>query len=367
VGFAEGEELLPFPTVSFPGYRLISEYFAFAEKFHFIDFLNLGPLELERDDESFTITVRFSRRPPDNFRADTENFALYVTPIVNYFAREGEPVRVTQLKTAYRVLADVAHPDAFEVISVDEVTGLRVSDQRRYEYPGFYSFDHALASAGSTNDGNGTFYHVTHRQTMAGTWGTYLSLISPGQEALPGEEVLSLSLSCTNGRLSQEVGINEITVPGSERIDFVRFRNITRPTAPKYPRLGEGAEWRFIAHMALSFVTLEDVRALREVLSLYNIDSQPAHVRRIESLKAVVGRTKELLVRGSPVRGTELQVTIDETHFDDEGDLLLFTEVLSRFLGLFAGVNSFTELHVLRVPSEEVLRWPAVTGVQKQI
>src|SRR5689334_9319241 len=37
MGFTEGEEILPFPRRSFTGYRLIQEYFAFPEKFFFLE------------------------------------------------------------------------------------------------------------------------------------------------------------------------------------------------------------------------------------------------------------------------------------------------------------------------------------------
>ena len=45
VGFAHDEVLYPYPPNSFPGYRILQEYFCFPEKFHFVD-IDLG--------ESFT-------------------------------------------------------------------------------------------------------------------------------------------------------------------------------------------------------------------------------------------------------------------------------------------------------------------------
>src|SRR5437764_278502 len=37
VGFRDEEDVLPYPAQSHPGYRLLQEYFAFPEKFHFFD------------------------------------------------------------------------------------------------------------------------------------------------------------------------------------------------------------------------------------------------------------------------------------------------------------------------------------------
>jgi type VI secretion system protein ImpG len=362
VGFADDEEVLPYPSTSFPGFRLLSEYFCFPEKFLFVDVLGLGSLPLSPKDPGFELEIRFRGAVPDTFHPTAENFRLYTTPIVNTFPRDGEPITVTQLKTKHRVLGDFTHPEACEVLSVDEVESLRQSDGARFRRTPFFSFEHDGGAAGDTEDG--VYYHVTHRRTALGAWLTDLSLISSVRGKLPGEEVLSLSLTCTNGRLCREVGMEEIRVP---RLDFATFRNITRPTEPIYPKLGAGTEWRFVSQMALSLLSLSDPAALRALLSLYDPGDQPANRRRIESIREAKLEPREILDRGAPIRGAALTLTIDETHFDDFGDLLVFSEVLSEFLSLYSGVNSFTELTVVQTPSGAVLRCPATRGKQKLI
>ena len=363
VGFSDREGLLHSSAVSFPGYRLLSEYFAFPEKFLFVDFVGLGPLELPRGERRFELEVRFRQRPPDSFRPSTEDFALYVTPVVNQFRREGEPILVDQLKRAYRVLGDYTHPDAYEVISVDSVEGLRRSDGARRRHPAFFSFEHGPDEAGS----GGEYFHVTDRVSPAGGWQTFLSLVSPSRGHLPGPETLSLALTCMNGRLCQEVGAESLRVAAEERLDFATFRNITRPTDPVYPKLGEGSEWSFISHMALNVLSIADAAALRSILSLYDVGDQPANRRRIDAVRGLRAIPREVLVRGTPIRGTELALTVDETHFDDEGELLLFSDVLSEFFALYAPTNSFTELVVVCEPSGEVKRCQPATGKQSLI
>jgi type VI secretion system protein ImpG len=277
------------------------------------------------------------------------------------FPRQGEPILVTHLKSAYRVLGDYTHPEAFDVISVDTVEGLRRSDGLRRTHQPFYSFNHDVG------EGESLYYNPTSHFSPTGAWVTYLSLVSATRQRLPGEETLSLELTCSNGRLCQEVGEGDIRIPGQQRLDFVTFTNFTRPTEPHYPRLGEGAEWSFISHMALNFLSMAEASALKEILRLYDVGASPANQRRIESIKGVTARGRETLYRGAPVRGTELKVTIDETFFDDEGDLLLFCQVLSEFLSLYTGLNSFTELVVQRTPSGEVLRCPPAIGKQSLI
>jgi type VI secretion system protein ImpG len=364
VGFGDGEEVLPYPSTSFPGYRLLAEYFAFPEKFLFLDIGGpggIGSLPLGPRERRFELEVRFRGRVPESLRPTTENFRLYVTPIVNSFARDGEPITVSQLKTRHRVLGDFSHPEAYEIFSVDEVEALRTSDGARFERHPFFSFRHDDEGA----DGRGVYHHVTHWRSPSGAWQTYLALISAVRGKLPGEETLSLTLTCTNGRLCQEVGIEEITRAATgTRFDLATFRNITRPTDPIYPRLGSGAEWKFVSQMALNLASLSDPAAFRALLTLYDPGERPANRQRIESIQGAQLAPREILDRGAPIRGSALTLTVDERLFDAPGDLLLFGEVLSEFLSLYSHVNSFTELIVHLSESGEILRWPSSRGRQ---
>jgi type VI secretion system protein ImpG len=273
---------------------------------------------------------------------------------------------VTQLKARYRVLGDYTHPDAYEVFSVDSVEGLRSSDGARFRRPPFFSFAHDEPDRQGDVEG-GVFHHVTHRRAPGGEWLTYLSLVSSVPGTLPGEEVLSLNLTCTNGKIPREVGIGDIK--NTPPLDFATFQNITRPTDPIYPRLGAGAEWRFVSQMALNLLSLSDPPALRALLSLYDAGDQPANQRRIAGIRAAKLEPREILDRGAPVRGATLTLTVDEGSFDDFGDLMIFGEVLGEFLSLYSPVNSFTELVILNSqnPPREILRCPPSRGRQALI
>lgn len=360
VGFGEDDAVLRYPGISFPGYRLLSEYFAFSEKFLFFDILQLGPPDLDKGAKSFDLELRFSARLPDKVRPTRDSFRLYTTPILNLFPRDGEPIVVTQLKTRYRVLGDYTHPDAYEVVSVDEVVGVRASDGVRRVHRPFYSF----AGPGRDAQDEVTFFHTESSRSPSGAWVTYLSLIQPTRRRLPQEETLSLQLSCMNGPLCREVGIEDVRVAAGRRLDFATFRNFTRPTAPLYPELGEGSEWRFVSHLALNFQSLAVPGALTSVLRLYDPGGQQANQRRIEAIRRVAASASERVMGGVPVRGTRLELELDEGGFDDEGDFLLFVQVLSEFLGLYAATNSFVELVVRRYPSGEVLQCPPAVGRQ---
>jgi type VI secretion system protein ImpG len=360
VGFAEEESVIPFPRTSFPGYRLVTEYFCFPEKFRFIDVTGIGEIDLEKDQETFDVDLHLKERPPENLHPDTKTIRLYVTPIVNHFPRGGEPIHVDHLKNRYRVLGDYTHPTAYEVMSVDSVTAIRQNDGKKVTRKPFFSFEFG-GDSGDENDAD-IYHHITHDFGPDGGWRAHLSLISRERNHLPDPETLSLELTCTNGRLCQEVGSKSIKIPADRGLEGANFTNITVPTPPIYPPLGHGSEWRFISHMALNFLSAAEASALRSILELYNVGDDPANTRRIDSILSTSARPVEALVQGTPIRGTEVRLTIDQGKFDSRGDLFLFIEVINEFLTLYAGLNSYVRLIVQLEPTGEEYRCPIAHG-----
>ena len=358
VGFADDDAVLAWSPVSFTGYRLLSEYFAFPEKFLFVDVVGIGEVRLPKGENAFTLEFRFDERPPDTLRPTLENFRLFATPVVNLFRQPGEPILVRHLRAKSLVVADAVHPDAVEVVDVEQVESLRSSDGRRSVLAPFFSFTHSAGNA------DAVYHSVTHRIGGDGGWRTDIALVTKTPGELPAEETLSLELTCTNGRLAEEIGLGDLRIPASEQIDSVRFANVTRPTAPIYPDLGGGLEWRFISHMALNLLSISEVSAFRSLLALYDAGGRGANAQRIDAIREISASARERLVRGAPVRGTELAMTIDETKFAGPGDLRIFLDVLAEFLALYTPINSFTELVATASPSGEVLRRPPVTGRQ---
>ena len=123
VGFGEDEGLLPYPNRSLPGYRLLTEFFAFPRKFHFVDVV-VPPAALARAGRQLDLFVYLDRAAADlEPQVSADTFRLGCTPVVNLFTRRAEPIRLTHAEPEYRVVPDVRRPLAHEVYSVDRVTG----------------------------------------------------------------------------------------------------------------------------------------------------------------------------------------------------------------------------------------------------
>src|SRR5262249_54126894 len=124
VGFDRDEGMLPYRARSFVGYRLLTEYFVFPEKFLFLDLI-LGPRALARLGNRLEVFLFLTRWPADleqTLPADT--FRLGCTPMVTLYRQRAEPIQLTHRETEYRVVPDARRPLAHEVFSIDRVVAV---------------------------------------------------------------------------------------------------------------------------------------------------------------------------------------------------------------------------------------------------
>src|SRR5262249_24494601 len=108
VGFEKEESLLPYPRQAFMGYRLLTEFFAFPQKFHFVDLGGWERLRAAGVNRQVEV-VFFLNRTLNRLEQllDASMFRLGCTPAVNLFEHTGEPIPLTQLKYEYKIIPDV--------------------------------------------------------------------------------------------------------------------------------------------------------------------------------------------------------------------------------------------------------------------
>lgn len=376
-GLDRDEGVLPYPSRSFAGYRLIQEYFAFKERFLFVDVKGLsravGELGLTN---TLELAFTFNRRLESFPIVSSENVRLHCAPIINLFGHSADPIRLQHDRTQYLIQASksgVADRRHLEVYSVDEVHGLVRSDTmeaRRYE--SFYSFRHAAAA-----DPRDAFYYQTSLvpnvvggDLRLGT-DTYISFVSGrGAGGLPPDETISIELTCTNRDLPVALRAGDIGQPTDSSPSGVKFRNLLKPTPSIAPPLGKALHWRLISHMSLNYVSLTDATHFKELLRAYDFHSEHdaqraiAQQRLLDGILSVKTKLHERLIRGAAVRGSQVSVELNEEHFIGEGDAYLFSAMLDRFLGLYATVNAYTQLSVRFARSGQVHEFPPRWGEQ---
>lgn len=369
VGFDPEEGLLPYTDYSFSGYRLLQEYFAYPRKFLFFDIFGFDRLHPPDDARSFEVRILFDRPLSIERQFNRSNFRLHCTPIVNLAQVEALPITVDHESTEYKVKA---RSEGYEIYSVDEVEGIVSGTEERRTYIPFYSFRHGLPDGSGSQQPSSYYHTITRLATRRVGEGrtedyqdTYIAVVNPDLEFDDlREETLSLTVACTNGVLARELKVGEIRnlTSNSQIPEFVRFANLTQPTLILYPPLQEGLEWRFISHLALNYLSLTSVDALRSILELYNWSKErgvrEANNRRISSIINVRAEPGEIPYQGSVIRGMDVTLEVVRENFEDDGDIYLFGSMMKEFLGLYVSINSFVRLKIVSYQTkEELFEW----------
>jgi type VI secretion system protein ImpG len=368
VGFEREEGLLPYTARSFAGYRLLTEFFAFPEKFLFVDLTGLS--KRLPAGERLEVCLYLRRALPDlEPRVKAETFRLGCTPVVNLYPQRAEPIALTHTEHEYRVVPDARRPRAHEVYSVDRVTAT-APDGRAEEYQPFFSIKHAAATGER-------YWHASRQPSLATVGppdhGTEVHLALTDLDMRPataGGQTLDVETTCLSRDLPHRLPFGggqprlQLT-PGDGLVTGIAC--LTAPTRTLRPALRRGALWRLISHLALGHLSLVDhgdnAEALREILKLYDFADSPQTRRVIDGLRGVTSRRAVGRVDGATFcRGVEVTLLFDEDHFTGSG-VFLFAAVLERFLGLYCTLNSFTKL-VARIKggAGELRRWPPRLG-----
>jgi type VI secretion system protein ImpG len=351
----------------------LQEYLCFRRKFWFVDVLGLDRLPDDADADAFDVTFHFDRPYPEDKRFRAENVRLHCVPVTNLFEMDAEPIRVEGLVSEYRVTPSVRRRQSVETYDVRSVTGIEDETGRRHDYTPFFTFRHAASGASgrsSREDVQKRYFTTTRRVGSNDTPEVYLSLGGTELETLADApaETLSVEIRATNGSLPREhlqEGMLSELAPDVPQI--VRPENLTRPTLIRDPSGREDYYWDLLSHLSFNLASVATREALVEILDLYDwtgTDVGRANQRRLDGIRDVTWEAKEVMRRGAVMRGAEVTLEVQHGHFANEGDLCLFGEVLSRFLSLYATINSFVHLTIHLNPSGRRLRWTPMRGSQ---
>jgi type VI secretion system protein ImpG len=382
VGFERDEGMLPYPSSSLVGYRLLTELFAFPDKFLFVDFCGLSRARDAGFRKVTDVVIYLSRAFPSLEQGlSAETFRQGCAPIVNLFEQTAEPISLTQARSAYRVVPDVAIPQGTEVYSVDQVVSVDPSTRVTTEYSPFYAFHH-----GTSRVDRRAFWCASRRPSLReGDRGTEVELSFVDLDfnpSVPAETTLVVRTTCTNRDLPtglKNYG-DRLTLTLEAAAPLTRVRCVRMPTAPLRPPGRRGAYWRLISHLCLNHLSITDGvegrRALQEILSLYDFsdassgDASADVIRQlIEGITSVDSRRVvgwlEAAEASGFCRGVEVSIEFDEKNYVGTG-VFLFASVLERFLGLYVSINSFSQLVARLKSSKGVLkRWPPRAGDQQ--
>jgi type VI secretion system protein ImpG len=307
--------------------------------------------------------------PHEKLEARASDFQLGCTPIVNLFSRTSEPIRVDQRATEYRLQADMRRERTTEIHSVVSVSSSSNPAEPEAELEPLFSLRHRAAATKTR-----CYWHARRVPAeLPGVAGSDMRVAFVDLDLNPAEPPRRMAyahLLCTNRDLAEQIP------PGAklqteEKAPIERIRCLAKPTATAYPRLGGAALWSLVASQSLNHLSLtgpNGLEALQTMLRLYGGAESPSGRQQIEDLRelscrGVVRRLGSEAWRGF-CPGYEITLTLQDRSFRAHGAYLLGA-VLQHFFGLYAALNSFTEL-VLRTadPNIPAQRYAPRAGAQ---
>lgn len=356
VGLQASESLLDQERLSFPGYRLVQEYFLARHKFLFVDLQGLDRLMPVSSGSKITVRIPLLDHPPERIRFNTETIRLHCTPAINLFRSAAVPIRYDSTKAEYELIADHDR----QAVSIQRVMGVygQISGSTNVrEYTHFLDFKVPA-------DSNDPYYQISIEPGVDRIPQWKIMLARPKDVVPP--QILSIDLECSNGDLASALLPGDIRFRGEGIPDLIQLRNLTQPEPIYHPPIESASLWRFISHMAMNYLSLEDENALVGILKLYDWTPNHSHWRRLQGIRSFRADPGCTIVEGIPLRGRELTLELDPTHFANVGDAYLFSEIMSHFFALYANINSYTRLKT-KLTTGLTYSWPALNGKQRPI
>lgn len=344
IGFDVEETILPYQAASFGGFKLLTEFFMFSERFNGFRF-ELGQALKRVTGHQFKLQIFVDELSVDLARSlSAQHFSLFTTPLVNLHQMVSDPVEIDFFKKQYPIVLDANQGSDLELFAVDQV--LDVTDAEPIEIPQIYGEKYRGANSGL----RWQLMQTMHERGVLDSGLKVADLSHISADSQPRTWVVNATV--TNGikashlPVTSEVECREsLTIPATMQL-------LRRPSLPVRSKDSNKNVWALLCHLHFNYHAIlgtDDPKStLKNVFDLYNHSQSSQNHVYIES---IVGIDQEQVV--APIRvsgktcfayGTKITVTLDPTNVN--GGIALFSHLLDHFFAYFAGFNSFTQVDI---------------------
>lgn len=353
VGYAPHEGLFTDEKEPGESFGLLAEYFAFADRFHFID-IDLGALPATVPGEQLTLHLAVAGVARDSWPARqlahlcADHLRLFCTPVANLFEKKGLALRYEPKVGAWPIHVQGNDDSLTEVWSVDDVRDSRGN-----------VLDSSAALFGVSGNGpdlRWKFMQSKRPQSPAVGRRAALGLVRADGSDEVGEAgigLLRVDVTCSNGDLPRSLTVGAPAGdmrlgskgPANSKIAMLRV-----PTAVARLARANGALWRLIGQQTPHPIRLNQagLPALKQILQQFGALS-PAQARHIDGIVGLNHRSVMTMMVRPPqpamVRGIEITLVIDERQFATNS-VAVFARVMECFFVPYAYTNSFVQLIV---------------------
>jgi type VI secretion system protein ImpG len=357
VGFEPEDAMAPQRANMHPSWRLLTEYFACAEKFNFVD-VDLAAIveQLPPDCRHASLHLALTGIGHDAGIAQllrplsAAHFQTGCTPVINLFPQAAVPIKVDHTAPDYALLASAENAHAYDIHSIEAVRMLRQSERNEelVDFHPYYSLRH-----GDAGGKRGRYWTLRRDEVMSHTQPGYeyrIAFVDLGMQPLALETAtVSVTLNCSNRDMPHEIpwGAADGDLCLNNATDTYPIRLLRKPTLScRFPVKGH---WRLISQLSLNLRALLNggLPVLKEMLLLHDMRLSPVTQRMIDGIQDWTHkRGRHWLadgMGGSYVYGVDIHLALDSHAFAGVS-MHAFIRVLDCFLGHYAPLNSFTRL-----------------------
>lgn len=372
VGFDKDEGLLPYPSRSQLAYRIMSEFFAFPNKYLFFD-IDLMQCITRKIGNEFHLFFYLDTRNTELERVvNKAAFLLGCAPIVNLFEQKAEPITFSHNRLEYRVVPDARQQKNMVIHSINSIMSI-TSDGVKREISPFYM------KKSKKEDVPAIYWSSTRKSTNDSNRisDLFISLTSDHHLLEQKEVTLSIETLCSNGNIP-----SMLTFGGGHPIlNFTQAKGligdiscIQPPTNVILHNNQYGHKWRLISHLNLNHLSISGdngIEAFKEILHLYDNERDNVFKKLVDGIIQMEikrGTARSPQYFGDPswvdalCRGLEIHLVFDEALYPGSSSYL-FASILERFLALYSTINSYTRLsYSIRSKTGVVKKWSPRVG-----